>query len=174
MEEDHIAAKPFGLRAIDLLRKKVSAVLLALVLLLLVPYVLKYLNSQKPQLEMPSSQKPLSIKELIADLKTELGGLEKDREQNNESAAFDILGFDLEISFMVRASSGQKTGVEYQVVTADSEIQQGVEKIQKLTLHMKPKGERQLSNEPIAVPPENGVTSEILIDKPPPKKGTKP
>ncbi len=152
MVEVNAAQRPFGLRAIELLRKKVSVLLAALVLLLLIPYLLRYLHSQKPSLEMPTSQKSLSINELISNLQTELGQREAQREQNNEEAPFEILSFDLEISFMVRASSEQETGVEYQVVTADSQIQQGMERIQKLTLHMKPRGTQQLPTEEVPFP----------------------
>jgi len=158
-------------RARGLLQRRVPVTfMIALVLLTLMPYLLKYLNREKPVLEMPTSSKPLGIKELISDLKSELGQLEDERNQKNEAAAFDIMSFDLEISFMVRASSEQKTGVEYQVVTADSEIQQGMEKIQKLTLHMKPRGERDLPTEAVPFPSGNGSESE----NPTQKKGTKP
>jgi phosphoglycerol transferase MdoB-like AlkP superfamily enzyme len=152
MAEVNAADRPFGLRVIDFVRKKVSVLLLALVLLLLVPYLLKYLSSQKPALVMPASRQTLSINELLTDLKTELGQRETEREEKNEAAVFDILSFDLEISFMVRANSAQRSGVEYQVVTADSQIQQGMEKIQKLTLHMKPSGKQQEPTKAIAYP----------------------
>jgi len=160
MAEINAAPRPFGWRAIDFLRKKVSVLLAGLVLLLLIPYLLKYLNSQKPSLELPTSQKALSINELISNLQTELGQREVEREKNNEEAAFEILSFDLEISFMVRASSEQKTGVEYQVVTADSQIQQGMEKIQKLTLHMKPRGIQELPTEEVPFPDSKAKKEE--------------
>ena len=172
METEMASSKPFALRAIDLLRKKISVLLAGLVLLLLVPYLLKYLHNEKPALAMPAAENALSIKELIADLKNELGQLEDEREQRNEAAAFDILSFDLEISFMVRASSEQKSGVQYQVVTADTQIQQGIEKVQRLTLHMKPRGEEQLPTKRIEFPSDAELESATIIGTPPPKQGT--
>ncbi len=165
----------FGLRAVKLLKKRIpAAFLIAFVLMLLVPYLLKYLGRGTPVLESPAVSKALGVKEFIADLKSELSQLEEERNQKNEAAVFDIVTFDLEISFMVRASSQQKAGVEYQIVTADSEIQNGIEKIQKLTVHMKPIGNQKIPDLRTGPPLEDNSATESVIDKPPPRKGTKP
>jgi hypothetical protein len=165
----------FGSRAVKLLKKRIpAAFLITLVLIVLIPYLLKYLGRGAPVLESPTASKALGVKEFIADLKSELSQLEEERNQKNEAAVFDIVTFDLEISFMVRASSQQKAGVEYQIVTADSEIQNGIEKIQKLTVHMKPIGNQKIPDLKTGPPSEDNSATESVIDRPPPMKGTKP
>jgi len=124
----------------QLFRRRIPLpVVLLLLVILLSPYLLRYLNrgTLSPQLPDTSGSKTLGITQLVRDVKQELAQMENERIGHNETALFEVTNFDLEISFMVQASAEQQGGVQYHVVTADSRIQNGMEKIQKLTLHMK-------------------------------------
>jgi hypothetical protein len=167
--------RSLAFRARDFIKKRVSATfIVALVLILLILYFPKYLGRGAQNLETPAADKALGVKEFIANLKSELSQLEEERNQRKEAAVFEIMDFDLEISFMVRASSQQKAGVEYQIVTADSEIEHGIEKIQKLTVHLKPIGNQKIPDQRTEAPSASASPTESVIDSPPPRKGTKP
>jgi len=169
MAED-ASIRPPLVRALNLLRKP-AALVFAVLLLLLIPYLLKYLSRKPPPLPPPPAERTLGLQEFINDLKTEMANLEAERVKKNESAVFDISGFDLEISFVVRTSSQQKAAVEYQIVTAESQIQQGMERVQKLTLHMKPTGINPVPTKKTEFPSKGDVGPETVVDQPPHKKG---
>lgn len=134
----YFSTKNITLKARELLKKRIPITFfVGLVVVILMPYILKYLTRGNIVLEPPPDNRVLGIKKLVSDVKSELYELEKDRIEKQEASLFEVTGFDLEISFVAKAGSQQKSGVEYQIVTADSEIQYGIEKIQKLTLHMK-------------------------------------
>jgi hypothetical protein len=167
--------KDVALKIGEFFTKRVPmAFLVGLALIMLMPYILQHLTRGKIALQPPAADKSLGIKELVGDVKSELYQLEKDRVDKKEEALFEVTNFDLEISFIVRASSKQSGKVEYQVVTADTELQQGIEKIQKLTLHMKTVGEKRLPAEQTAFPSAKDLGDVQSVDQPPPKKGERP
>ena len=168
MAED-ASIRPPLVRALNLLRKP-AALIFAVLLLLLIPYLLKYLSRKPPPLPPPPVERTLGLQEFINDLKTEMANLEAERLKKNETAVFDISGFDLEISFVVRTSSQQKAGVEYQIVTAESQIQQGMERVQKLTLHLKPTGIKPVPTTRVEFPTKDTMAPDTVSDQAPSKK----
>jgi Trypsin-co-occurring domain 2 len=49
-----------------------------------------------------------------------------------------LKGFEMEISFVVRESHSAEAGVEYEVVTLNTKLQRGEERVQKLKLSWTP------------------------------------
>ena len=165
--------KAAAIKIKGLFTKRIPATLFyVVVLVMLTPYVLKYLTRGNTSLELPSADRTLGIKQLVADVKSELYQLETERIEKKEAPLFAIKQFDLEISFVARANSRQKGVVEYQILTADSEVQTGAEKIQKLTLHMETIGDTRIPSQLTTFGQPDG--SEQVINPPPPKKGEKP
>ena len=78
----------------------------------------------------------LGIGSLIKHVRDELSASAKARTDAGEPALFRVKDFDLEVHFTVKASASAKEGVEFQVLTANSESQTDLEKVQKITLHM--------------------------------------
>lgn len=78
----------------------------------------------------------LGISELISSVRQELREIENRRNENNETALFEVKDFDLEISFVVQSRSTLKGNIEYYFVTVDNEIETGQERIQKIKLHL--------------------------------------
>jgi|SRR6185503_15590608 len=78
----------------------------------------------------------LGIGSLIKRVRDELSDSAKARTDAGQPALFRVKDFDLEVHFTVKASSSAKEGVEFQVLTANSESQTDLEKVQKITLHM--------------------------------------
>jgi len=157
------------------LRKKISIQLVAVIVLVtLMPYILRYLNPSKIESIHYTDDGKLDIQKLITEVKSELYETEQARIKKGEASLFKLEDFDLEISFVVRANSKQGGSVTYQVVTVDSEIQTGLERVQKLKLHMKaiPPPEEQLpaSSTHLSGPPPD----KIEIDRPFTKKGERP
>lgn len=149
-----------------------ATVFYGVVIVILTPYVLKYLTRENTTPDLPSANRTLGIKQLISDVKAELYQLETERIEKKEAPLFAIKQFDLEISFVARANSRQKGGIEYQVVTADSEIETGIEKVQKLTLHLETIEASRIPGKLTTFDPS--VNSGQVIDQPQPKKGEKP
>jgi len=164
--------KDAALKIKGLVSTKIPApIFFGVIIVILMPYILTYLTRGHPALDLPSGKKTLGIKQLVSDVKAELYQLEVERIEKKEAPLFAIKQFDLEISFVARASSQQKGVIEYQVVTAESEIQTGIEKVQKLTLHMETIGESRIPSKLTAFGPPD--SSEQIINPPPHKKGGK-
>ena len=77
----------------------------------------------------------LEIKDLVQEVRAELAAVEKDMREKGEIALFELDKFELELNFVVRASTKDTVGAKTELVTAESEIEKGSEKVQKLTLH---------------------------------------
>lgn len=161
----------------ELLRKKLSMKFVLLIaFLLLAPNIATLLRPTIPRL--PSARENdegLGIRELIRTVKLELQETEQQGRANKEAALFELKDFDLEISFIVHSHSKGTAGVEYHFVAVGAETQVGLEKVQKIKLHM------------TAIPPKREVVAQtssrvssqpstpiIHGPKPPPKKGANP
>ena len=157
-----------AVRVLNFLRKPAGLVV-AVLLILMIPYLLKYLGREPLVLPPPPAEKALGLKDFINALKGELVKMEQERTDKSEAAIFDITGIDLEISFIVRTSSQQKSGVEYQVVTAESQIQNGMERVQKLTMHLKQTGPQKIPSKLVDFPSNRGSAVPALAEPSPPK-----
>jgi hypothetical protein len=142
--------------------------LIALGIVVLMPYVL----SRVTTLDSPRRDEGLGIQELITGVKDELTKTEKARREKGEAPLFELQSFDLEISFVVRASTKQSGGANYQVLTVDSALETGSEKIQKLRLHMtavEPRAESAAASPgPPMASPQGGAQ---VLTPVPPKRG---
>ena len=157
-----------------LLKKRLPlTVVFVIVLLVLSPYIVAYLNRRRVELEIPATKRTLGIKELVGDVKSELSQLENERIQNNEKGLFEVTDFELEISFLAQASSRQNGKIEYSVITADSDVQHAVEKIQKLTLHLKTIEDTEPNDYPGSEAPSNPVSNPKDKTGPPIHPGKK-
>jgi Trypsin-co-occurring domain 2 len=152
-----------------------TVALLLLGFLLAAPRLVSWLTTQAPAvLPHPEAGRELGVREMIRSVKQELQDADKEMRDNREVALFELKEFDLEISFVARASSTAKSGFDYQVLTVDTEKQAGSEKVQKLHLHfvVAAQGEKQSTSASKPSPlPSSGV---VVIGTPPPRKGGNP
>jgi hypothetical protein len=158
-----------AVRILNFLRKP-AGLIIAVFLILMIPYLLKYLGREPLVLPPPPTERALGLQEFINAIKGELVKMEKDRTDKNEAAVFDITGIDLEISFIVRTSAQQKSGVEYQVVTAESQIQNGMERVQKLTMHLKQTPPQQIQSKLVNFPSNSSSGAATSEGSPPSKE----
>jgi hypothetical protein len=78
----------------------------------------------------------LGIEDLTRKVKAELQQLEFDRITKNEETLFRLKDFDLEVSFIIKASQKQKGEVKTEVVVVGAEQEHSREAVHKITLHM--------------------------------------
>lgn len=109
---------------------------LAIIVVVLVPYAFRYFNPLKVDTAGYTNSDKLEIQELITKVEHELAQTEEARIKRGDAPVFYLRDFDLEVSFVVRASSGQSGSARFEVLTVDNNIQTGLERVQKLTLHM--------------------------------------
>jgi hypothetical protein len=145
-------------------------VVLVLAIAILVPYVLPILIPWNRNGGAFTGDEGLGIEQLITGVKEELIKTEEARRLKADAPLFELKDFDLEISFVVRASSSHKGRASYQVLTVDSDVQTGSERVQRLRLHMTavPQLSKSESKSPTSSPlprPPNGV--RVIVPTPP-------
>lgn len=155
-------------------RISIRSIAIGLLMMILAPYILRYLTGKRIGPELLPAERVLGIKQLVTDVQSELRQLEKERIARKEAALFKVTNFDLEISFVVRADSREKSGIKYQIVTAESEFQRGLENVQKLTLHMATAGGEKLEGEFDDPTLQDELGELKTIGVPPVRKGDKP
>ncbi len=80
----------------------------------------------------------IRIADLAQRVRAELEFMEADRLASGKDAVFQLKDFDLEISFVVKASQKSKGELSTEVVTVGAESEASREKTHKVTLHMIP------------------------------------
>jgi hypothetical protein len=78
----------------------------------------------------------LGIDDLLQGVKAELTKAERHRIEIGEAPLFEVKTFDLEVNFLVKATTKEKGEVEYSFVTVGAESEVSAERVQKITLHM--------------------------------------
>ena len=161
-------------RARSLLARKGPVYVVAtLAAVALTPYVLAFLKPLVGPRGGSTQDEGLGIKELVAGVKEELVKSEEERILRGEAPLFIVKDLDLEISFVIRASTKHSSGARFQVLVIDNELQTGAERIQKLTLHMTavpPSAETQ-SLPATTKPLSNGREGARVLTPVPPKEG---
>src|SRR6266850_4746022 len=147
-------------------RRKVPLWLVVTILFVaFLPQVFRQFRTLRPLVPKHlSARQPLGIQDLVREVKTELIAAEREMREKKEISLFELESFEMELNFMVRADYNEKMGAHTELVTAESEIQTGSEKVQKLTLHWK------ASNPPFSDSPSTTITDSAVIagPKPPP------
>jgi hypothetical protein len=165
-----------GLYFAKIWRKKLSlAVLAPIVLAALCPEILRHVSGWKRSSALAAAPpgSSLGVKELVQEVRAELAAIERDMLAKNERALFRLETFEMELNFVVRAGASEKLGGHTELVTAESEIETGSEKVQKLVLHWKAtEPEKMVGADPEKVPLTNAVDN--LPTPAPPKKTNNP
>src|SRR5882724_10665115 len=107
--------------------------LLALLFLSLVPFLIQYFLRRAI---VPPVQKGLEISNLIRQVKSELEIANDKMRQNNEAALFQVKSFDLEVTFVVQATTTSSGNTDFHFVTVDNRLETNSQRTQKMTLHM--------------------------------------
>lgn len=85
---------------------------------------------------VPSAQNGLEISELIRRVKKGLEAANAEANAKQEAALFKAKTFDLEVTFVVEASTSSEGKTEYHLVTVDNTLEAKSERTQKITIHM--------------------------------------
>jgi len=78
----------------------------------------------------------LGIEGLIRQVQIEVSNSEEQRKKDNIAPMFELKGFEIEISFVVRKSLTHGNTVKYEAFAVDDQIQVGSEKTHRLKLIM--------------------------------------
>jgi len=154
-------------------RKKIPLfVVVPMVVVPLLPEVFRHFQARRlGGQSSPSDNHALGIDELVREVKKELVATEREMREKREASLFELDRFEMELNFVVRSETSSKAGAHTELVTAESEITSGSEKVQRLTLHWK------------AVEPEKVIgtnqtlgRADFIATPPPPlpKKGERP
>ena len=155
---------------LDLPVSRKTALFLFLGLVTLAYPILRQRSQMAASLGGGSPDQGLGVTELIKRVRDELAASEKDIQTHNEAALFEVKRFDLEISFVVTASSTVQGGFDYKVVTADSHSDTGSQRVQKLTLHFDAIGSKPISKRATVGNAPPGESDLIEIDAVPTKE----
>jgi hypothetical protein len=85
---------------------------------------------------IPPAENGLEISQLIRRVKTELEAANTAANQNHEAALFQAKTFDLELTFVVEASTSTEGKTDYRLVAVDNTLEAKSERTQKITIHM--------------------------------------
>jgi len=133
----------------------------------LLPEVFRYIQGRRFVAPAnPATGQPLGIQDLVREVKAELVGAEQEMRAKKEIALFQLQTFEMELKFVLRADSKTKGGVRTELITAESEIQNGSERVQKLTLHWNASDQVPLEG---TDPANRSITNTIGITGPSPK-----
>ncbi len=108
-------------------------ILLALLFVGLVPFLIQYFL--RPAI-VPPVGKGLEISNLIRQVKSELEDANDKMRQNNEAALFQVQSFDLEVTFVVQATTTSSGNTDFHFVTVDNRLETNSQRTQKMTIHM--------------------------------------
>lgn len=121
-------------------RKRVPVfVVVPIVVAALLPTVISHFQTRSVLPTEGDHGKPhvLGIKDLVQEVRAELAAVEADVRNKGEMALFELAAFDMELKFLVSADSTVTSGINTKLVTAESDIRTGSEKVQTLSLHWK-------------------------------------
>lgn len=139
----------------NILPIKQEIIIVTGIVFLVLLLVLSYRSSTSDN--NPSSK--LGIKELINKVRSELVETNIQLLKEDKPALFEVREFELELNFVIKESTNDKAGFEFNAVTVGSDTEFSSEKLQKITLKM------------TAVPPEEGESSSggtmELLSSPP-------
>jgi len=111
-------------------------IVVPLVLAALTPETVRWIRGHERALGGGAAEKPdLGIKTLAQQVRLELAAVEREMLEKDEKPLFDLKAFEMELNFIVKASTSESVGVKTELVTAESDIQTGSERVQKLILH---------------------------------------
>ena len=115
-------------------------ILLALILVTLVPFLIQHFWVRTV---VPPVEKGLEISNLIRQVKSELEDANDKMRQNGEAALFQVNSFDLEVTFVVQATTSSSGNTDFHFVAVDNRLETNSQRTQKMTIHM------------VVTPPEN-------------------
>ena len=153
-------------------RKRVPlSLVVPIVLVALIPEILRHFQTRSTiqGIAGPEGRQVLGIKDLVQEVRAELAAVEAEMRNKNEKALFELTAFEMELNFVVKASSTVTGGVKTELVTAESEVQAGSEKVQKLTLHWKAAEPEKIDGRAMGPSPTG-----VIVTPAPPKKGMEP
>ena len=116
------------------LQVRVGQELLALAAVALAVGLWMHWKAAPPALSSPNTG--LGLQDFVENLKTELEQMESKRRVDGRAAMFRVRDFDLELSFVLKASEKSSGKIEARIVTAEMERELGREQTHKITLHM--------------------------------------
>lgn len=85
---------------------------------------------------LSNDQVTLGIDSLIKQVQDDLSKAEQERRENHRAPMFELKGFELEISFIVKRTRTQTGTIEYKAIAIDNHIEIGTEQTHKLKLMM--------------------------------------
>lgn len=85
---------------------------------------------------VPPARKGMEISELIRQVKAGLESANAEAQKNNEAALFQAKTFELELTFVVEASTSTEGKTDYHLVAVDNTLEAKSERTQKITIHM--------------------------------------
>jgi hypothetical protein len=87
---------------------------------------------------MSGRRDAMEIKDLIADLRSQLEALDKERQDSSLSPLFVLSSVEVELSFVVKENEDTKVGFDLKIVSANMGGAHAQESIQKLKISLVP------------------------------------